>query len=104
MEKYVTRYTIEYYPGVDDDEDRLTDYVFADTHEEAMAVFKESHGEACVVTMCEPIEVPARYKKWDEEAVVQTNRKTVDMLLHDADGRCGLVGSDGRNAVEFVKD
>lgn len=63
---FVTRYTIEYYPCVDDDEYRLTDYIYADSREEAIDAFEKKHGIDCVITMCEPIEVPAQYKKYDE--------------------------------------
>ncbi len=57
----VTRFKMEYYI---DDGDRLTDYIYADSKEDAEKQLKDKVGK-CKITAAIPETVPADYKKWD---------------------------------------
>lgn len=98
-DKLVTRYTIEYYASVYDDEDRLTDYIYADSQEEAIATFEQKHGTECIITMCEPIAVPARYKEYDLET------SSLCEKLSDATKRSEQSEHNcGKNLLDYVKE
>ena len=101
-EDYVTRYTVEYF---DDGEDKLVDYIYADSYDEAMFLFEQMHGSDCLIVMCEPLEVPARYKGYDDSANpslaerLEAARRTFEsMRMNEASDH------RDRSNVDFVKD
>lgn len=60
----VTRYQMEFY--LDGDDTRRTEYVYAESEDEAISKLNARVGE-CFVTAAIAERVPARYKEWDME-------------------------------------
>ena len=77
-----TRYQMEFY--LDGDEEKRTDYIYAETREEACSALKSKVGD-CQITAAIPEEVPSRYKQWDMNEDVTKEWKPDTSFKHIQD-------------------